>query len=671
MDDSKQMLRASAWPSGPSVNTSSGSGDQYVPAITIARVLITTALGVAAWIHAGPAAGACDRPKACVLDTRALDGLRAVATLWIFAFHYLVYVWTRNEVHLLGGKVQVNLLGEAAVTAFYMLSGFVLALHHRGSFAWGSFYVKRAARILPLYYASCVVIFLSQVGGHAACEASFGSPFRNINFCGSRLFNFLPYGCFVESEAAAWTPTWRVNPDAGWTCVASVGKAMLTYLCLGSIVPNVTPANEPAWTISVFFVMCGSHHASRSQAALTRSLTLRIALSPSASPATTQTALVPCRHRRSLLVSHTTHCPRATPPSQPLPLTTSPRPSVHGNVPPQTMTSSALASYRYLAYPPFAAVLARVPPSRVRACAYAALTIYSAGQVVLATTLGYAAHHDCRAARPMLSPSHTFPPRRTDATRRPADMPCVAVLLRSAVRSFGWTYNWAPSQLPLLAVGALAAVERLDDAAAATRADPPPRPRASAAAWAFGTVSLVVGLVTVYRGVDVAESAAGTSGWNNKNLAAIKQLSMLALPPVMFHLIGALVLERPVIMPLPGTGGEQEDGAGGGGAGCDGVVVWLLQSRVLSKVSELSLGIYLLHMGCAQAIRTLDFALTLTPLTPLGVWTPLSAWGEALAAAGLTAIASWVSAQLVERPAAKAIIGLWEQRVAKPAQTLV
>jgi peptidoglycan/LPS O-acetylase OafA/YrhL len=99
------------------------------------------------------------------LTTRiaALDGVRAVAVLSVFAYHALA-----SEPDFSG--LAVLQLGRFGVTVFFVLSGFLitsrlLSLEARRDLAagarWRSFLVRRAARIFPLYYATVAFVVLS------------------------------------------------------------------------------------------------------------------------------------------------------------------------------------------------------------------------------------------------------------------------------------------------------------------------------------------------------------------------------------------------------------------------------------------------------------------------------------------------------------------------------
>ena len=95
----------------------------------------------------------------------AVDGLRAVAALWVVLFHIRAFSGAN-----LGPLDLVVRSGSTGVSLFLVLSGFCLYLPvARGtSFATGRFLLRRIRRLLPAYYASLAVVMLITVvaAGH-------------------------------------------------------------------------------------------------------------------------------------------------------------------------------------------------------------------------------------------------------------------------------------------------------------------------------------------------------------------------------------------------------------------------------------------------------------------------------------------------------------------------
>jgi peptidoglycan/LPS O-acetylase OafA/YrhL len=195
------------------------------------------------------------------LDPRArnptLDGIRALAVLWVFAFHAQA---------LLGGGIGSASRGSGAALAetgllgvqlFFVLSGFLLALPWMRSAqaaapgpSAGRFYRRRMRRILPAYYVHVALLFALILpllhGGYALLQGGLGAlnlaahaglmhflhpgsagslglnmalwslsieaqfylllPLLAPLFTGSRVFIALPAAVFVSLAWKTWTP---------------------------------------------------------------------------------------------------------------------------------------------------------------------------------------------------------------------------------------------------------------------------------------------------------------------------------------------------------------------------------------------------------------------------------------------------------------------------------
>jgi peptidoglycan/LPS O-acetylase OafA/YrhL len=97
-----------------------------------------------------------------------LDGVRALACLAVLVFHvnwttYHQHLWQPLHYPLVGSLL---LVGSTGVTLFFILSGFLLFLPYVGALLseerpWPSgrrFYLRRALRIWPAYYASLFIL---------------------------------------------------------------------------------------------------------------------------------------------------------------------------------------------------------------------------------------------------------------------------------------------------------------------------------------------------------------------------------------------------------------------------------------------------------------------------------------------------------------------------------
>ena len=95
----------------------------------------------------------------------ALDGLRGLAVLIVFFFHYAGGAHSTLRAGRIFGFL--NKGGWSGVTLFFILSGFLITGILWDSFDqthwWRNFYVRRMLRIFPLYYVSIVLVVLAAV----------------------------------------------------------------------------------------------------------------------------------------------------------------------------------------------------------------------------------------------------------------------------------------------------------------------------------------------------------------------------------------------------------------------------------------------------------------------------------------------------------------------------
>lgn len=94
---------------------------------------------------------------------RALDGIRGLAALMVMFFHY----WQSGGwagVHMMARLGKASIAGQTGVDLFFVLSGFlitrILISTRTSTHYFTYFYVRRALRILPLYYLFLVLFLL-------------------------------------------------------------------------------------------------------------------------------------------------------------------------------------------------------------------------------------------------------------------------------------------------------------------------------------------------------------------------------------------------------------------------------------------------------------------------------------------------------------------------------
>jgi peptidoglycan/LPS O-acetylase OafA/YrhL len=107
----------------------------------------------------------------------ALDGVRAIAVILVVA-HNAGLVQVRAASHLLKGAFFLHNLGWVGVQLFFALSGFLITgslLDGRGPNAIQSFWIRRALRICPLYFAMLVPVSLMVIACHRSLHP-LGNP---------------------------------------------------------------------------------------------------------------------------------------------------------------------------------------------------------------------------------------------------------------------------------------------------------------------------------------------------------------------------------------------------------------------------------------------------------------------------------------------------------------
>jgi peptidoglycan/LPS O-acetylase OafA/YrhL len=134
------------------------------------------------------------------MNIHALDGLRAFSVLWVCAYHLLLFpeLFTdqptyREIAELVPGIVHRGYFG---VDIFFVMSGFLIAsqlyaeLDARGRIDLKRFYLRRALRLLPVYYL--LLFAMSAIPG-----GSCPNVWANLLYVN----NFMPYG----SMCMPWT----------------------------------------------------------------------------------------------------------------------------------------------------------------------------------------------------------------------------------------------------------------------------------------------------------------------------------------------------------------------------------------------------------------------------------------------------------------------------------
>ena len=97
----------------------------------------------------------------------ALDGIRGLAVLAVFVFHY--GGGTHSSVTLMQWFGFVNKGGWAGVVLFFVLSGFLITGILWDSYSdvhwWRKFFARRSLRIFPLYFLTLLLVVLAAIPG--------------------------------------------------------------------------------------------------------------------------------------------------------------------------------------------------------------------------------------------------------------------------------------------------------------------------------------------------------------------------------------------------------------------------------------------------------------------------------------------------------------------------
>lgn len=123
-----------------------------------------------------------------------LDGIRAIAILWVIAYHTTFFYIVPYQ-FVAAWPQRLAMVGDLGVDVFFVLSGFLISsillseLEKSGTIAIRRFYFRRALRILPAYYvalAGWAAIGMPAALGYAMPRSYIWANILYIN-------NYLPY----------------------------------------------------------------------------------------------------------------------------------------------------------------------------------------------------------------------------------------------------------------------------------------------------------------------------------------------------------------------------------------------------------------------------------------------------------------------------------------------
>lgn len=152
-----------------------------------------------------------------------LDGLRGLSALYVVVYHILDLQLAKDGWPPVAKLLASPLMhGHQAVCVFIVLSGFCLMLpvvraaDGRMPGGWRAFFVRRARRILPPYYATLALALLLIVGWHLVKGAS-GDPKHAWSAYNSGFGNIVSHLLLIHN----WVPAWAFNIDVPLWSVAT------------------------------------------------------------------------------------------------------------------------------------------------------------------------------------------------------------------------------------------------------------------------------------------------------------------------------------------------------------------------------------------------------------------------------------------------------------------
>src|SRR5688572_17524714 len=140
-----------------------------------------------------------------------MDGLRGIAIIFVMALHIFNRANEFTHHPVLYFISDLTIIGWIGVDIFFVLSGFlitsILLNAREKEHYFKNFYIRRTLRIIPLYYATMLVVFFIII---PIKQPDFSDKiFRLIPVQMLYLQNWLGYQSFVQTTAYIWV-TWSL-----------------------------------------------------------------------------------------------------------------------------------------------------------------------------------------------------------------------------------------------------------------------------------------------------------------------------------------------------------------------------------------------------------------------------------------------------------------------------
>lgn len=137
-----------------------------------------------------------------------VDGLRAIAALWVVFFH--IEAFSGGKFHVPGLNLFLR-SGSTGVSLFLVLSGFCLYLPfaggRQGRFRAREFFVRRCRRLMPAYYTSLVLVVALYIGAGSRLgfsPLSAGGAIKQVVIHAAMLHTLFP-STFYALNGAYWS----------------------------------------------------------------------------------------------------------------------------------------------------------------------------------------------------------------------------------------------------------------------------------------------------------------------------------------------------------------------------------------------------------------------------------------------------------------------------------
>ena len=166
------------------------------------------------------------------------NGLRGLAAVSVILTHLQIFKWLEDN-GIIPNPLVRSLDGTVGVQAFFVLSGFLIThLMHQeaerhGHISIYNFFIRRALRILPLYFFVLLIITALKLLGTEA------TSWRGILFAGTYLTNFIPKDWYAPILGHTWSLAVEEHFYLIWPFVFILAGKKLPQLIISVVIFSV------------------------------------------------------------------------------------------------------------------------------------------------------------------------------------------------------------------------------------------------------------------------------------------------------------------------------------------------------------------------------------------------------------------------------------------------